>query len=129
MTDKIYEAQFMQLIIGIQSSAWMMLGKVMNPLTGKIEKNLEGAKASIDTLIMLKEKTKGNLSKTEENFLANTIQQLQLNYIEESKKSQAREQDTSNKEENQKTKQIKQDKEEETAVKAASQRKGEEKTQ
>ena len=90
-TDKIYEAQFMQLIMSLQSSAWMMLGKVMNPLTGKIEKNLDGAKTSIDTLMMLKEKTKGNLSKTEEDFLSNALQQLQLNYIDESKKHEAKE--------------------------------------
>ena len=76
----------MQLIMSLQSSAWMMLGKVINPLTGKIEKNLEGAKASIDTLLMLQEKTKGNLSKTEEEFLSGVLQQLQLNYIDEFKK-------------------------------------------
>ncbi|MBU4501240.1 MAG: DUF1844 domain-containing protein, partial [Nanoarchaeota archaeon] len=56
------EAMFMQLIMGLQSSAWMLLGKVANPITGKMEKNLEGAKVTIDTIMMLKEKTKGNLS-------------------------------------------------------------------
>ena len=82
MEDK-NEAIFMQLIMGLQSSAWMLMGKVANPVTGKVEKNLEAAEATIDTLIMLQEKTKGNLTKVEEDYLNNTISQLQLNYVEE----------------------------------------------
>jgi len=77
------QLQFLQLVIGLQSSAWMLLGKVPNPIDEKIEKNLEAAKATIDTLIMLKEKTKGNLSKVEEETLNNAIQQLEINYIDE----------------------------------------------
>ena len=83
--QQIHEAQFMQLIMSLQGSAWMMLGKTMNPMTGKIDKNLEAAKSAIDTLVMLKAKTKGNLSKTEDDFLSNTLQQLQINFVEESK--------------------------------------------
>lgn len=79
------EVMFMQLVMGLQSSAWMLLGKVANPITGKIEKNLEAAKATINTLMMIKEKTKGNLTKLEEEYLSNTVNQLQLNYVEEKK--------------------------------------------
>jgi hypothetical protein len=85
MNKQELEAHFMQLVLGLQSSGWLLLGKMANPMTGKIEKNLEGAKATIDTLIMLKEKTKGNISKSEEQILLNSIQQLELNYIEEVK--------------------------------------------
>ena len=77
------EAMFMQLVMGLQSSAMMLLGKVANPITGKIEKNLEAAKATIDTLMMLKEKTKGNLTDVEKEYIDNTTSQLQLNYVEE----------------------------------------------
>ena len=83
--EKMQEALFMQLVVGLQSSGWMMLGKTPNPITGKIEKDLDAAKATIETLRMLKTKTKGNLSKTENDYLSNSIQQLQLNYVEESK--------------------------------------------
>jgi hypothetical protein len=76
----------MQLILGLQSSAWMLLGKVANPITGKEERNLEAAKATIDTLLMLKDKTKGNLSKNEDDLLSNILQQLQLNYVDEASK-------------------------------------------
>jgi len=84
VNEEEYEkAQFIQLVFGLQSSAWMLMGKVMNPLSGKIEKNLPQAKATIDTLQMLKSKTKGNLSEEEEEILTNSLQQLQLNYIQE----------------------------------------------
>jgi len=89
MNKQELEAEFMQLIIGLQSSAWMLMGKAMNPIIGKIEKNIEAAKATIDTLLMLKEKTKGNLSRAEDLFLSNAIQQLELNYIEETSKDKA----------------------------------------
>jgi len=79
------DGRFMQLVLGLQSSAWMLLGKVANPMTGKIEKNLDAAKATIDTLEVLKEKTKGNLSKNEEDILTQSLSQLQLNYVEEVK--------------------------------------------
>jgi len=86
--DKMHEAQFMQLVMSMQSSAWIMLGKTINPMTGTIEKNLEVARSIIDTLLMLKAKTKGNLSKTEDAFLSNAIQQLQINFVEEMNNSE-----------------------------------------
>lgn len=82
------EAIFMQLIMGLQSSAMMLLGKVANPVTGKVEKNIEAAKATVDTLIMIQEKTKGNLTKIEEDYMNNTLNQLQLNYVEEKEKKE-----------------------------------------
>ena len=81
------QALFFQLALGLQSAAWMMLGKVANPATGKVEMNLEGVKMNIDLLLMLQVKTEGNLTKEEEEFLANAIQQLQVNYVEEVKKA------------------------------------------
>jgi hypothetical protein len=80
--------EFLQLIMGLESSGWITLGKIANPMTGTLEKDLENAKHVIDTLIMLKEKTKGNLTKSEESILAGALQNLQLNYIEETGKPQ-----------------------------------------
>jgi len=67
----------------------MLLGKVANPMSGKIEKNMEAAKATIDTLEMLKAKTKGNLSKEEEELVNGAVQQLQVNFVSESEKPDA----------------------------------------
>jgi len=75
--------QFMSLVYSISQTAMMQLGKISNPLTGKVEKNIVQAKATIDMLEMLKEKTKGNLTKTEEKMLLTTLSNLYLNYSEE----------------------------------------------
>ena len=80
------DPMFVQLVFSFQSAAWMQLGKIANPISGKIEKNLDAAKMSIDMLIMVKEKTKGNLDAEEEKILANAITELELNYVAESKK-------------------------------------------
>jgi|GEM_PF-355553 len=81
--EKVDEVLFYQLVMGLHGSAWMMLGKVANPMTGGVERNLEAARATIDTLAMLKAKTVGNLSEEEEAYLSNILQQLQLNYVDE----------------------------------------------
>ena len=50
-TDKSREAAlFLQLVLGLQQAAMVALGKLMNPMSGKIERNLEGARNTIDTL-------------------------------------------------------------------------------
>ena len=77
---------FMQLIIQNQQIAMMAMGKIKNPVTDQIDRNLEHAKLYIDTLDMLQVKTKGNLSEYEEKFLVETIKELKLNYVDETDK-------------------------------------------
>lgn len=79
---------FLNLATSIYLASWQQLGKVANQMTGKVEKNLEHAKYSIDTLIMLKDKTKGNLSEEETKTLQEMIANLQLNYVDECNKPQ-----------------------------------------
>lgn len=98
MEDEHVKLKFMQLVAGLQSSAWMLMGKIANPLTGKIEKDLNAVKETIDTLSVLKEKTKGNLSREEEDFLNNSLQQLQINYVEEAKEGKEEKTETKEKE-------------------------------
>lgn len=69
-----------------QQIAMMSMGRIKNPVTDKIEKNLDYAKISIDTLDMLAEKTKGNLSDYEREFLENTISELKVAFVEETGK-------------------------------------------
>lgn len=59
------------------------LGKVMNPVTNKIERNLEQAKQSIDMLEMLRDKTNGNLSPESERLIQQFLSDLRLNYVDE----------------------------------------------
>jgi hypothetical protein len=76
------EANFSTLVISIASSAVMNLGLEKNPQTGKIEKNLDVAQFSIDLLTLLKDKTKGNLTKEEENYLLAIVQDLQMKFVQ-----------------------------------------------
>ena len=81
--NDVPDYQFMSLVYTLSQTAMMQLGKLANPVTGKVEKNIGQAKASIDMLEMLKEKTKSNLTKTEEKMLLTTLSNLYLNYSDE----------------------------------------------
>ena len=56
-----------------------------NPMTDKIERNLEQASYYIDLLDMLQSKTKGNVSEYKEQMLINTVSELKMNFIDEQK--------------------------------------------
>ena len=80
------EKSFMYLVGTFQSSAWIAMGKMKNPMTDKVEQNLDQASFYIDLLDMMQAKTKGNLSEYEEQMLINTVSELKMNFIEEKKK-------------------------------------------
>jgi hypothetical protein len=93
MNDANHNILFMQLVIQNQQIAMMAMGKIKNPVTDKIERNLEHAKIYIDSLDMLQAKTKGNLSEYEEKFLTETLKELKLNYVDEVDKDKKKEKD------------------------------------
>lgn len=80
-------ALFLQLVLGLQQSAMMALGKLMNPLSRKIDRNLEMARDTIDTLAALEARTKGNLEPDEQRVLTQVLTDLRMNYLDELKKS------------------------------------------
>jgi hypothetical protein len=69
-----------------QVATMQQLGKLKNPVTDKIERDLRAAQSSIDVLDMLKHKTKGNLAPEEERFINETLKELKLNYVDEMNK-------------------------------------------
>jgi hypothetical protein len=77
------EASFSVLTMSIASSAAMALGLAPNPQTGEVSKDKNMARFNIDLLVMLQEKTKGNLNKDETQFLDSVINDLQIKYIQE----------------------------------------------
>ena len=86
-TDKGREAAlFLQLVLGLQQAAMMALGKLMNPMSGKIERNLEGARNTIDTLAAIEARTRGNLESDEQRVLSQVLTDLRMNYVDELKK-------------------------------------------
>ena len=80
---EISALRFIQYVSILTNAGMQQMGKIMSPVTGKMEKNLEAARATIDLLSMLKEKTKGNLSSSEEKVISNALANLQLNYADE----------------------------------------------
>ncbi len=77
------DALFVNLVMLFKEAALQHMGKLVNPITGKVEKNLDQARFSIDTLDMLKAKTAGNLSDELERLLDTTLIELRMNYIAE----------------------------------------------
>jgi len=80
------EVMFLQMVLSLQTAAWIHLGKIPDHTSGKFERDMYLASAEIDMLMMLKEKTKGNLSDVEKNTLNQIVQQLQVNYLNELEK-------------------------------------------
>jgi len=74
---------FLVIVEFFAQIGWQSLGKIVNPATGKIEKNLHMTKEIIEILETLKEKTKGNLTEDEDRILMATITDLKLNYVDE----------------------------------------------
>lgn len=80
---EVPDFKFFTTTLALQAA--IFLGQIDNPVTNKKEENLPQAKFIIDTLDMLKEKTKGNLSPDELSMLENILYELKLQYIEKTK--------------------------------------------
>ncbi len=105
MTDaelKIDQHLF-QLVLSLQMAAMQNMGKIMSPVTGKIERNMEQARISIDLLNMFSEKTKGNLNNEEDKFLSNILHELRMNFTDEAGKPDPQPEEKQKEEEKSKT--------------------------
>ena len=76
------ENLFSYVVDTFRSSASISLGKIKNPVTKKIDINLEQAEYYLDILLMLQKKTKNNLTEYEEQMLINIVSELKMNFIE-----------------------------------------------
>lgn len=79
---------FMMLIQQHQQIAMMGMGKIKNPSTDEIERDLKSAKFAIDTLNMLEKYTDGNLPEDLKNYLTQTLTNLRINYADERTKGE-----------------------------------------
>lgn len=71
---------FSRLVLSLARQALMMMGEEPNPLTGRSEADLEGARETIDILMLLRRKTEGNLTPEENTLLTQMIYELQMKY-------------------------------------------------
>ncbi len=79
------EPDFNFFITSLALQASISMGVIENPMTNKKEENLIQAKFLIDTLGVLKEKTKGNLTDEEEKLLENVLYELRMQYVDKTK--------------------------------------------
>jgi hypothetical protein len=78
---KELEMTFERFMASLYMSAMLQLG-LMQEEGGQPRLDLIGARQTIDTLSLLSEKTKGNLTSAEANFLQNVLYELRMAYVE-----------------------------------------------
>jgi hypothetical protein len=78
---KELEMTFERFMASLYMTAMLQLG-LMHEKGGEPHVDLIGARQTIDTLSLLADKTKGNLSSAEENFLRNCLYELRMAYVE-----------------------------------------------
>jgi hypothetical protein len=76
---------FSGFVIGLAQQAFVSLGLVQDPQTSTVRKDLPQAKAMIDVLAMLRDKTRGNLDEVEARMMDEMLDELRLRYVRESR--------------------------------------------
>jgi len=78
---KDFEITFERFLASLYMSAMVQLG-MMRQQGEEPRVDLIGARQTIDTLSLIAEKTKGNLTRVEEAFLQNSLYELRMAYVE-----------------------------------------------
>ena len=78
------EVNFSTFIVSLSTEILFHLGEIAHPGTGERQKNLVLAKHAIDTLAMIQEKTKGNLTEEEQKLLESMLYDLRMCFIRSS---------------------------------------------
>jgi Domain of unknown function (DUF1844) len=74
-------SEFMEVVMDLAAPAFIHLGMAEHPATGKPQVNLPAAQQSIEMLRVLRNKTKGNLTKEEEQFFDGLLGDLQMQFV------------------------------------------------
>ncbi|NUP89940.1 MAG: DUF1844 domain-containing protein [Candidatus Sumerlaeia bacterium] len=82
--EHLPRADFSAHIYTIGMQALIFCGKQPHPETGKYERRLDFARYQIDTLEILRDKTKGNLTEDESKLLETLLHSCHLAYLDES---------------------------------------------
>jgi hypothetical protein len=78
---KDFEITFERFLASLYMTSMMHLG-LMQQQGGRPQVDIIAARQTIDTLSLIAEKTKGNLTPVEENFLQNSLYELRMAYVE-----------------------------------------------
>src|SRR5215471_18445733 len=79
---------FQALAMNLFHAGWAALGKVPNPLNGKLERDLGSARVAIDTLSALEARSRGNRTDAENRLFDRALNDLRLNYLDEVRKGE-----------------------------------------
>jgi hypothetical protein len=71
-------------VFHLASQVAMALGEAENPLTGQRETDLRAARFLIDVVAMLEEKTRGNRTPEEDEYLGSVLTNLRMAYVKKS---------------------------------------------
>jgi hypothetical protein len=77
------EITISSLLFSLSSAAFVNLGAIPDPNTGKVEKNLPLVKQTIDLLGLLRDKTRNNLTQEEEALFDHLLYDLRMSYVRE----------------------------------------------
>lgn len=72
---------FSTFVLSLSTSALMQMGEIADPATGQMTKDLGLARYTIDLMIMIQEKTRGNLDHEEDNLIKSLLHDLRLAYV------------------------------------------------
>ena len=73
---------FASFVMMLTNNVMVFLGQVPNPVSGQAQVDLEQAQHTIDVIMMLREKTRGNLTDEENRFLEELLPQLQMAFVQ-----------------------------------------------
>lgn len=80
------EQLFLTLVTNFQTSAWIRMGKIKDPITDSINRNLEECRFSIDMIEMLSRRMASQLTEIEKQYVNKALTELRMNFVEESNK-------------------------------------------
>jgi hypothetical protein len=80
------EVTFPAFVMSLNTSALYHLGEIADPVSGKRVVDLDLARHAIDTLVLIQNKSKGNLTKDEDELLANLLYDIKLRFVNAVKK-------------------------------------------
>ena len=80
------EVTFSAFVMSLNTSVLYHLGEIADPVSGQKTLNLDAARHGIDTLVVIQNKTKGNLTPDEGEMLKNILYDVKLRFVKEVKK-------------------------------------------
>ena len=83
--DGLPQVTFLRHLFELAQQTAIALGEVENPITKTRETNLPAARYIIDTVAMLKDKTEGQRTDEEEQYIVGILAYLRLSFVNKSK--------------------------------------------